>query len=360
MFTVNIPHQRLASQRISGNKLAQPEDVVRWMGACQAQDYHQALWAIGVRTDGLTISDVLRAIESGKILRTWPMRGTMHFVAAEDTKWMLQLSAARIIAADKRRLDQLGLDQATIEQCKDLFYEALQGGKRLPRPDMMQLLERKGIATAGGRGYHILWHSAQSGLICVGPMEGKQQTFALLDEWAPGARELSREEALAELAGRYFASRGPATLQDFGWWAGLTAADTRVALESVKPELVARVEGGKEYWLSNQAVPVADDSAQAVLLAGFDEYLLGYKDRSAVLAAEHAPKIIPGSNGVFQPTIVWDGQVVGTWKRVIKRKRLDIVLVHFDGFGETEANIREAAKRYGEFMEFGEVEVEVT
>jgi hypothetical protein len=208
--STDIGRQRLSNQRIGGKGFEWPEEVVRWMGAIQAQDYAQSLWAIGLRLGSATAADVERAVAEARIVRTWPVRGTIHFVPAEDVSWMLKLSAARVLAADGRRLGQLGLDRETLQRCGRLFRDALEGGRRLSRQSMMELLEGAGIGTGGQRGYHILWFLSQAGLICPGPMQDKQQTFVLLDEWVPASRELSREEALAELAERYFASHGPA------------------------------------------------------------------------------------------------------------------------------------------------------
>ncbi len=228
----DIGFHRLSNQHIAGEKFEKPEEVVKWMGALQAQDYGQSVWAIGLRTRSGTLADVERAIEDGTIIRTWPMRGTIHFVPPEDARWMLKLSAARMLAADGRRMAQLELTVDILVRCQDLFYHALSGGKRLSRPDLMTLLEDAGISTQHQRGYHILWYCAQNGVICLGPMQGKQQTFELLDEWSPGSRDLPREEALAELARRYFSSHGPATVHDFAWWAGLTVTDARLGLEA--------------------------------------------------------------------------------------------------------------------------------
>jgi hypothetical protein len=167
-----IARRRLANQRIDGEKFEKPEEVVRWLGAVQAQDYAQALWAVGLRMKSATMADVERAINDGKIVRTWPMRGTLHFVPPEDVRWRLELSASRILARDGRRLAQLGLDLEIIERCKELFYEALKGNRRLTRPEMMQVLEETGIGTQKQRGYHILWYLSQDALICPGPMQG--------------------------------------------------------------------------------------------------------------------------------------------------------------------------------------------
>lgn len=353
-MNTDIGQQRLISQRIEGEQFATAEEVVRWMGAMQAQDYGQSLWAIGLRMRSGTLADVEQAIAEGRILRTWPMRGTLHFVPAEDAKWMVGLSMARMIAGDKRRLEQLELDGVIIGRAEEMLCGALEGGKRLTRPAVMRLWEEAGISTTGQRGYHLLWHIAQRGVICVGPMEGKQQTFALLDEWAPASRELSRDEALVELAKRYFVSHGPATVQDFAGWAGLTITDARAGLEGARSgsELVAERRAGQEYVLAATGVTgvTAETRVGVHLLPGFDEYLLGYKDRGAVLAAEHAQKVVPGGNGMFMPMVVVGGQVVGTWKRTLRKKGVDIALMPFAPLGDAEERVIEAATRYSSFV----------
>lgn len=348
----DIAHQRLINHRIEGEKCTTPEEVVRWMGAMQAQDYPQALWAIGARMQSATLPDIEQAINDGKIVRTWPMRGTLHFVPPEDAKWMVNLSAARMVAGDRRRLQQLELDDTTIGRATQLLYDALEGGKRLSRLDVMRLWEDAGISTKGQRGYHLLWHIAQTGLICMGPLEDKQQTFVLTDEWVPSSRQLSRDEALAVLARRYFVSHGPATVQDFAGWTGLTLTDARAGLEAAKSALVTERVDGQDYMLAATAIPSPDahTSPGIHLLPGFDEYLLGYKDRSAVLAAEHAPHVVPGGNGVFMPIVVVAGQVAGTWKRTPRKNALDIVLTSFAHLGATQEAVIEAATRYSAFL----------
>jgi hypothetical protein len=350
MFQPDIGCHRLANQHIAGDRFDHPEDAVRWMGALQAQDYGQAVWAIGVRTQSATLADVERAIADAKIIRTWPMRGTIHFIPPENARWMLNLSAVRMLAADRRRMAQLDLTVDIIARCGDLFREALSGGKRLSRPAMMALLEDAGISTQGQRGYHILWYLSQSGVICLGPMEGKQQTFALLEEWAPDARDLPREEALAELARGYFTSHGPATVHDFAWWAGLTVTDARQGLEGAKPALASETIEDTEYWYSAGAPSLPDGVGEAVLLPGFDEFLLGYKDRSAVLAAEHAQKVVPGNNGIVLAMIVVSGQIVGTWKRRLKKKAVEVTLLPFAPLGPAEDQVLAAAQAYADFV----------
>jgi hypothetical protein len=347
----DIVRQRLFNQRIDGKKFEKPEEVASWLGAIQAQDYLQSLWAIGLRLNSPTVASIEQAILEGKIVRTWPMRGTLHFVPPEDAKWMLKLSASRMLAKDGRRLKQLGLDEEMMEHCKDLFYDALEGNKRLSRPGMMRLVEQAGIRTENQRGYHILWYAAQSGLICLGPMHDKQQTFVLLDEWVPDSRDLSREESLTELARCYFASHGPATVHDFAWWSGLTVTETRAGLEGAKPELSSEAIDGKEYWMKTDAPGrISYDKSRVDLLPGFDEYLIGYKDRSAVLAEEDAPRVVPGRNGVFRPLIVVGGRVVGTWKRKLKKNAIDLTLSPFTHLGDSQQRAIEAAESYSTFV----------
>ncbi len=351
MTNAEVARWRLTGQRIVGPKFADPAAAVRHLGAVQAQAYGQSLWAIGLRTKGATVARIEQAIADREIVRPWPMRGTIHFVPAGDAKWMLRLSASRMLARARRRHEQLGLDEAIFEHSNQVMYDALHGGRRLLRSSVMTLLEESGISTTEQRGYHILWYAAQTGLICMGPMHGKEQTFVLLDEWVPGSRELSRGDSLAELARRYFTGHGPATVQDFAWWAGLTVTDARAGLEVAKTSLVSEQWNGRQHWMTaGSAVPLADVRDVVYLLPAFDEYLLGYQDRSLMLPADDASKIIPGSNGVFLPIIVVDGQVVGTWKRELNKASAEIRLSPFGHSGEWEARASEAAHNYGDFV----------
>ncbi len=325
--------------------------MLRCLGAVQAQDYGQALWALGLRMQHGTAQAVEKAIAAGSIVRTWPMRGTIHFVPAEDAGWMVGLSAERMIARDARRLDQLELDHATIDRCAGLFTEALGGGKQLPRSKLMELLEQAGIHTGQQRGYHILWHLAHRGLLCIGPMHGKEPSFILLDEWAPRSLKLERAAALELLARRYVAGHGPATVHDFAWWAGLTVGDAKAGIEAARAELEREQYNGTTYWIKRDAMQHATTGASGVyLLPGFDEYLLGYRDRSAVLDADDATRVVPGNNGVFKPIIVVDGHVAGTWKRTIKRQSVDITLQPFAGIPDLPLLAETAARQYAAFL----------
>ena len=351
MTNQDIARLRLYNQQIARTRFKAPDQVVSWLGALQAQDYAGAKWSIGLRLPDATEADIEQAIAAKTIIRTWPMRGTLHFVEAADVHWMLALLTPRVIAGSTGRYRQLELDEAVFARSKELFVKVLQGGKQLTREEMYQLLERNNISTAGQRGYHILGRSAQDGLICFGPPDDKQQTFTLLDEWAPKTKELTRDEALAELVRRYFTSHGPATQQDFAGWSGLTLTETRAGLEMVKSQLRQETISGQTYWMPPDISPVEDNSPVAYLLPGFDEYMLGYKDRTAVLDPVHSQKIIPGNNGMFSPTLIIDGRVTGTWKRMFKKDTVVITISPFTSLSQAHRGAISAfAERYGRFV----------
>ena len=331
--------------------LAEAGDVVAWLGALQAQDYGGTLWAMGLRMVGATERRIEQAIAERTVVRTWPMRGTLHFVAANDARWMLALLTPREIASSAGRSRQLELDEAAFARSKEVFAKALQGGKQLTREEMLQALEQAGIAITGQRGYHLLVRSAQEGLICFGSRRGKQHTFALLDEWIPPTQPLARDEALAELTRRYFSGHGPATAQDLMRWAGLTAAEVKRGLEAAGQELIRETINDRHYWMSRARPDLNDEPLAAHLLPGFDEYILGYGDRSAVLDPAYAQRICPGDNGMFIPTLVIDGEVRGTWKRILKKRAVVIEVAAFSPLTQAENRaVNAAAQRYGEFL----------
>jgi hypothetical protein len=346
-----IAQYRLDGQRIAHSELYDPAEVVASMGAMQAQDHAGALWSIGLRLGRANQSDVEQAITDRKIVRTWPMRGTLHFVATQDVRWMLRLLTPRVIAGSAARQHALELDSATFGRSAEIMTEAMQGGKILTRDAIYQALEQGGVSTAGSRGYHLLWRNAQEGLICFGPHDAKQPTFVLLDEWIPESRLLEREEALAELAHRYFSSHGPATLHDFAWWSGLKMADAREGIEGAASQLARRKVGDKTYWMPPVQSGMATDSPSAYLLPGFDEYLLGYTDCSDVLEPAHSAKIIPGSNGVFMPTLVIDGRVRGIWKRVLRKTSMTMTPIPFTPLTVAEERaLATATEHYSRFL----------
>jgi len=326
--------------------------VVSALGAMQAQDYLGALWAIGLRVPGSTEADVEQAIADRIIVRTWPMRGTLHFVAAEDARWMTELMAPRVIARAAGRHRQLELNAATFTRARKVLQRALQGGKILSRPAAFNLLEKSRISPKGQRGIHILQQLTHEGLLCFGPREGKQFTFTLFDEWLPDAKSRDHDASLAEIALRYFTSHGPATFNDFVGWTGLKITEARQGLEAVASNLVKETLRGIDYWLPNGKPPPSKTTTCLHLLPGFDEYLLGYKDRSAALHADHSQKIIPGGNGMFFPTMVRDGRIVGTWKRDWGNQSVNVSLHPFERLdAKTGKSMAKQAAAYAAFVQ---------
>lgn len=344
---MNIARQRLHIQRIIGGGFATPGDAVQWFGAVQAQDYPGALWAVGLRTERATHTIVEQAIADRTIVRTWPLRGTMHFVAAADIRWMLTFLAPRAIARAAPRFKQLELDDRVLARGANLIVKALDGGRQMSRPRIYALFERAGIATAGNRGIHILWRCAHDGLICFGAHDGRQPTFALLEEWVPRARALDRDEALAELARRYFTSHGPATLADFAWWSGLAGADARSALEMARLHLRRTTVDGVTYWLAASRSGGNGRSPRAVLLPPYDEYTVAYRDRGAALDPKHR---VAAKNGIFSPTILLDGRIAGTWTRTETADDLKVSTRLFRPLENAEARaLAGAVERYRAF-----------
>lgn len=310
---------RLAALGLAGPGFETAAGTVRWLAAAQAQDYPGALTSVALRTRAAGRAEVEAALDAGEVVRSWPMRGTLHFVAAEDLSWMLAVTGVRLLTAHRTRQRQLELTAEVLARGHDLATAALAGGGELTRRELFAVWEEAGIATAGQRGAHLVGHLAQEGVLCLGPVRGGgQQRFVLLEEWVPRPRVLAREEALAELALRYFRSHGPATVADLARWTKLSLTDARAGLAAVRGELEALVVDGTEYLMDPRTPEVLDrhrERARGVLLLpGFDEYMLGYGDRTAALPAEHADAIVPGGNGMFRPTVVADGQVVGTWR----------------------------------------------
>jgi Winged helix DNA-binding domain len=343
-----LTRMRLASQKISGDRLAQPADVVAWMGAMQAQDYLAALWAVGLRTPDATEDVVERALAERAIVRTWPMRGTIHFVAPADVRWMLELLAPRVVRGSQGRLRQLGLDSATIAASGDVIARALEGGKQLTREQLYAALEQAGIIASGSRGLHILGQLAHARLICFGARSGKQPTFTLLDEWVPPAAPLPRDEALATLARRYFTSHGPATTQDLMWWAGLTTAEANAGIAAA--QLAQATVDGQRYHFARELEDAPDLGPEVFLLPPYDEYLVAYRDRRAALDPDHNTLVVPGGNGVFYPIVVVDGRVSGTWRRAFKKSSVVISLGPFGTWSAQQAAaITSAAERYASF-----------
>lgn len=347
-----IARQRLRSQRLTAAPLDGPADVVRWLVAVQAQDFAGAKWGVGQRMKSATDAVVERAFAEGAILRTHAMRPTWHFVTPEDIRWLLALTAPRVHAVNGNIYRRSGLDPPVFKRSRTVLARALRNGNYLTRDELREALAKSGIPPGDGlRLAYLLMAAELDGLICSGPRRGRQFTYALLEERAPKARRLSRDESLAELAGRFFASRGPASVQDFAKWSGLTIADARRGLEHVKARLRRDESGGQEYWSGGPVAPATDRAPTAHLLSIYDEYISSYKDRSAMGEAEAGPKLLALGNALLYIVVV-KGQIVGAFKRTLTKTAVRVETSLFASLTASEKRaLALAARRYGEFIE---------
>ncbi len=322
------------------------------MLAMQGQDFPGAKWSVGLRS-GATEAEVEAACDAGEIVRSWPMRGTLHLVAAEDLPWMLELTSGRSLASAAKRRETLGITLRDVERARELAIEALPGRTALPRALLLAAISAGGVSTAGQRGYHLLWFLAQTGTLVLGPTHGREQRFARLDPWVGNPRRLERDEALGELARRFFASHGPALIEDLARWSGLPLRDVRRGVAVAGDALATVAIDGRAYLVAVEAAhaPVEDADGGVRLLPGFDEYVLGYRDRSAVLAPHHGDAVVPGGNGMFKPTIVVDGEVVGTGGRTARARETVLTLAPFGPLDpDALAGLADEADRYGRFL----------
>jgi hypothetical protein len=349
----DIALRRLRTQRLVGAPFASAVDAVGFLGAVQSQDYAGAKWALGQRTRGATDADIDRLLDQGAILRTHVLRPTWHFVLPQDIRWMLELTGPRVKAKVTHRLRQLEIDSTLLRRCHALIEKTLSGGNALTRNEIGAALEGAGLHVAAERLGHTLAQAELDGLIVSGPRRDKQQTHALLEERAPKAPRLDRDEALAELTRRYFTSHGPAQLQDFGWWSGLTMADGRRGLEVVGSALQHEDVNGKSYWSSPDAPRSRPRRPVVHLLPNYDEFLVAYRDRSDSLDPARNFDMAPFPNGsVLSHVVVVQGQVWGGWRRKLAGRPLLVELQHLGGLSASErAALLRAADDLGRFAQ---------
>jgi hypothetical protein len=347
MTNLDIAQRRVGNQHIARQTFKKPADIVKYLGAVQAQDFAGAKWALGLRLQKSSDKAIDKALADGSIIRTHVLRPTWHFVSPADARWMIELTAPRIIAFSASRNRQLQLDNAVFKKSNDALAKALEGRKQLNRTDIMAVLQQAGIATNDLRFIHLLMRAELDKVICSGGRQGKQFTYAFFDDRVPAGNTHSKEAALAELATRYFLSRGPATLQDFAWWSGLAAADARVGLEIVKPGLTNIKIEGAEYWMGREEPIIFGKAPVAHLLPAFDEFAVAYKDRTAAVNSKYLKQ---ARNVISDPSIVVNNQVVGTWKRILEKNAVEIVLNPFGKLNKAHTiPVEAAAERYRKF-----------
>jgi hypothetical protein len=352
-MTLDVVSYRLHNQFLSQTDFTEPTQVVKCLGAVQSQDYAGGKWALGLRMRKATDAALDKAFNEGQILRTHILRPTWHFVAPEDIRWMLALSGPRVHVVNGFIYRQQELDRTVIKKSYAVLEKALQGNRQLTRTELGSALEQAGIKNAQGiRLAYFVMSAELDGIICSGGRRGKQFTYALLEERVPAVKALTREEALVELTRRYFARRGPATLYDFTWWSGLTMADARNGIEALKSQFVSEVIDGNTYWFDNSVSPVKEKSPTAHLLPNYDEYFIGFKDRSAIGEVAKQAGINSDDPSFLAHVLILDGQLVGGWKRTVQKDAVQIQLMLITDLTKVQRNaVERAASQYSKFLQ---------
>ncbi|NIG53254.1 winged helix DNA-binding domain-containing protein [Chitinophaga sp. Cy-1792] len=346
----DIAKLRLLAQQITQHRLKSPQALVSHMGAIQAQDYNAGKYAVGLRVPGTTLKSVEKAINKGEIMRTWVFRGTLHIVTATDIRWMTALVKDRIFRRMRSVEKPLGIDENKYHSTiYPLLQKELKGGKQLMRTEIAALLEAHKIPEAYLR--YLLLRGSLEGILCHGPMKGKQYTFTLLDEWVPDNTIISPDEIPGLLAQKYFLSHGPATVADFMTWGGITPKEAHTGLEAAKPLLSSIVVNNTHYWYAKDLDSSRHKFPESLLLPAFDEYYVAYKDRSHVLDSAHTRKVLT-TNGIFFPIMVQKGQITGTWKRNVDKTGVSLVYQPFKPLKKPELqSFAASAEAYAAYLQ---------
>jgi hypothetical protein len=346
-------HNRLINQRFADESFSSASQVISWFCAIQGQEYAQTRWSIGLRAPKLTDTDVERQLQRGQILRTHLLRPTWHFVTPKDIRWLLKLTAPSVHQRSAYMYRQEKLDRKTFSKCNKIMSRMLRDSNFMTREQINEEFGRHGIIASGPRLSYIMMNAELEGLICSGPRIGRQFTYALLDERAAPARELSREESLSLLTKKYFSSRGPATINDFATWSGLKISDCKNGVESIRSVLSEDKFGGRTFLVARKAAQPRV-IPRMMMLPIYDEYIMGYKDRSAIM--QNRDQYSPIRKLKFPSTVVWDGHVIGTWRRVVNN---NAVQTEFDFFRPLTREQKAAFKvAYDRLKEFSQVDVE--
>jgi hypothetical protein len=326
-----VARRRLLSSRLIVPSTDAPEEVVRRHGAMQAQDYAPAKWSVGQRASGIVDEDVDRAVAAGAIIRTHVLRPTWHFVARDDIRWLLALTGPRVHQHNTSRYRELELEDRTLARCQKLIVSELEGGKRLRRDEIADLLDHEGIDHVGQRLPYILMHCELEAAICSGGFEGRVHTYALLDERVPGDHRFDRDEASVELTRRYLTSHGPATVKDLRWWSSLTVADIKSALHMLGTEVQSETIDDITFWSMTVDQGATPKPRGARLLQPFDEFIVGYTEsrffgdpRATESRAAWGDRTLP------RGLVLLNGNVAGRWRRTIHKEWVKVEALTYE------------------------------
>lgn len=338
---------RLVSQALAGPRLADPAAAVAYLGAVQAQDLPGAMTSVAVRSKTRDCQDVADAFAQGLVVRSWPLRGTLHLVPAADLGWMLSLTADRMISVAAHRRARLGISDELIDHARDVALTALAGGVALTRSELFALWQAADLLPQPQSGGHLLALLCQQSTLVLGPLAGAEQLVVGYAEWIRNPRQLDPDAALAELTRRFLHSHGPATAADLSRWSSLPLTQARRGFALVAAEFASYTMDSTQYLMAPDLPDrLAEHRTQAkrvMLLPGFDEFMLGYGDRTFAVPATHLDRIVPGNNGMFRPTIVKGGAVIGVWKRAGSKTRPRFEPEPFAPLSSREATAAQAA-----------------
>jgi hypothetical protein len=351
---------RLRQHRLVGSRFKAADDVVRWMGAVQAQEFGPVRWGLGQRMRTSTDASIEQDFNDGRLIRTHVLRPTWHFVHPQDVRWMLRLSAPRVHVANGFSYRRDGLEPRLRLRGESVIGRALEGGRHLTRTELAAALKRARLPHVGQALAYMMMHAELEAVICSGPRRGRQFTYALLDERVSRVPGVSDDEALATLVIRYFVSHGPATLRDFTWWSGLTAAQAREGIGSAGRALTRVDIDGRICWQSPDAVPGRPRRPVVRLLPIYDEFLVALRDREWVASTRAAgvPTMAPNT---FAHQLLVNGRVEGSWIPARAADGVEVRVtpwVHLDG--ETRAALEHEVDRYAAFHQSGPIPVVIS
>jgi hypothetical protein len=333
---MHITSHRLQLQQISAQQFTTPNQVVNWMGAMQSQDYEMSKWAVALRLPNMIENKIETALSNGEIIRTHILRPTWHLVSAENLRWMMDLSAPQLIRTLNSYTKSVELNTKDLLKAEKLIQKLLQQKNHCTRDEIMMVLQKEKIKTNGYRSAHIMFHCELNSLVCSGIRKGKDITYALIDERIDVFKKISRDEALVRLATIYFQSHSPATLKDFSWWSGLNQTDAKKGINFILKKLNQIIVGEQTYFVFEKSqsplpsIKVGITASDKIhLLPAFDEYIISYNNRDAILEKKHYWEVAT-KNGMFKPIILQNGKIIGTWKRTITGKKIATEIFPFE------------------------------
>ncbi len=348
---MDLVDRRLSNQKLTSQPFSKPEEVVSWFGAVQAQDFAAAKWALTLRSQVTTDKEVEDAFNKGLILRTHVMRPTWHFVSPQDIRWLLKQTSERVQRFNGSYFRRSGYDREIFKKTNKILEKNL-SGQFLTREEIKKILEINKIPLDALGLSFVMMQAELEGIVVSGPKKGKQFTYALFEERVPNYPDLDRDQALSELVKRYFQSHGPAQIKDFVWWSGLTVKDTTKGISMQKGLSKERINGKDFYFFENSFSKLIDS---VFLIPAFDEYFVAYSDRSEILEERYKKHLNLGG-GMINGAIIVSGKMVGGWKRIIFKNKVEIKINLLDKITSTQRkNLEKEVEKFGKFLNLNPV-----